>query len=57
MRPLAVVAHQAVSHVGADGAGPAPDPKSSNRVANKRGQGAGEWDISQMAPKLKDSEQ
>ena len=52
-----MVAHQAVSHVGADGAGPAPDPKSSNRVANKRGQGAGEWDISQMAPKLKDSEQ
>lgn len=31
-----------------------PDPHSQNRLMNKRGQAVGEWDVSQMAPKLKE---
>ena len=52
-RPLALVAHKAVSHVGPEG-GALPDPQSQNRLVNKRGQAAGEWDVSKMAPKLRE---
>ena len=55
-RPLAVAVHRQVVNVGADG-GALPDPASSNRLANKRGQAAGEWDVSRMAPKLKEGAQ
>ncbi|PRW33695.1 PHD finger 3 [Chlorella sorokiniana] len=55
-RPLAVAVHRAVNHVGADG-GALPDPRSANQLLNKRGQAAGEWDVSQMAPKLKEEQQ
>ncbi|KAL4856946.1 hypothetical protein ACK3TF_002648 [Chlorella vulgaris] len=51
-RPLAVAVHREVNNVGAGG-GPPPDPHSMNRLTNKRGQAVGEWDVSQMAPKLK----
>lgn len=44
--------HSVVNNVAADG-GALPNPQSQNRVLNKRGQAAGEWDVSQMAPKLK----
>lgn len=54
-RPLAAAVHRAVNHLGADG-GPPPDPQSSNRLLNKRGQAAGDWDVSQMAPKLKEQQ-
>ncbi|KAI7836123.1 hypothetical protein COHA_010002 [Chlorella ohadii] len=55
-RPLAVAVHRAVSHVAADG-GPLPDLRSANQLLNKRGQAAGEWDVSRMAPKLKEEQQ
>lgn len=55
-RPLAAAVHRAVNHLGPEG-GPPPDPHSSNRLLNKRGQAAGEWDVSQMAPKLKEQQQ
>lgn len=54
-RPLAVAVHRAVNHVAADG-GALPDPRSANQLLNKRGQAAGEWDVSQMAPKLKEEQ-
>ncbi len=54
-RPLAVAVHRAVSHVAADG-GPLPDLRSANQLLNKRGQAAGEWDVSRMAPKLKEEQ-
>lgn len=54
-RPLAAAVHRAVNHLGPEG-GPPPDPHSSNRLLNKRGQAAGEWDVSQMAPKLKEQQ-
>ncbi|EFN53831.1 hypothetical protein CHLNCDRAFT_136569 [Chlorella variabilis] len=54
-RPLAVAVHKAVNNVGADG-GSLPDPHSQNRLMNKRGQAVGEWDVSQMAPKLKEQQ-
>ena len=54
-RPLALVSHKAVSHVGPEG-GALPDPQSQNRLVNKRGQAAGEWDVSKMAPKLREEE-
>lgn len=47
--------HRAVNHVAADG-GALPDPRSANQLLNKRGQAAGEWDVSQMAPKLKEEQ-
>lgn len=52
-RPLAQAVHRPVSHVGAGAANPA----SANQLLNKRGQAAGEWDISSMAPKLKEQMQ
>jgi hypothetical protein len=52
-RPLALVAHKAVSHVGPEGEA-LPDAQSQNRLVNKRGQAAGEWDVSKMAPKLRE---
>ncbi|KAL4419696.1 hypothetical protein ABPG75_006794 [Micractinium tetrahymenae] len=55
-RPLAAAVHRAVNNVGPEG-GPPPDPQSSNRLLNKRGQAAGDWDVSQMAPKLKEQQQ
>ncbi|PSC70050.1 PHD finger 3 [Micractinium conductrix] len=55
-RPLAAAVHRAVVNVGADG-GALPDPGSANQHKNKRGQAAGDWDVSQMAPKLKEQQQ
>lgn len=52
-RQLATVVHRPVSNVGADG-GALPNPASANRLLNKRGQAAGEWDVSRMAPKLRE---
>ena len=54
-RPLAAAVHRAVVNVGADG-GALPDPGSANQHKNKRGQAAGDWDVSQMAPKLKEQQ-
>lgn len=54
-RPLAAAVHRAVNNLGPQG-GPPPDPQSSNRLLNKRGQAAGDWDVSQMAPKLKEQQ-
>jgi hypothetical protein len=45
--------HRVVNNVAADGGAP-PDPQSQNRLVNKRGQAVGEWDVSQMAPRLKE---
>lgn len=42
-----------MSHVGPEG-GALPDPQSQNWLVNKRGQAAGEWDVSKMAPKLRE---
>eukprot|EP00887_Chlorella_sp_A99_P000065 scaffold16.g65.t1 len=50
MRPLATAVHRPAGGAGGGDVG----SRAVSQAANKRGQAAGEWDISKMAPQLKE---